>query len=265
MINRRVIRTVLNSDETTKQTTSIKDDPLLFEVTDADAFYVGFYGRFSSRYIAMDEVNTNDVSVSVKYWNGTTWVAVQDLIDQTSGFTSSGFLHWQNQDDWELKVLDPITDQELYWVKIEVDDDLSDDTAIEAVLDLYCDDEIVRPYYPELISDARYKPSGATNFLEQYVAAKDLVVLKLKQRRLIQDESQVIDINAVAIAAVHAFAWVLLHPIASSDSQRQMRDDAKSAFELEIQETNFSVDANKDGIVSDVERIDVREFLFRRR
>jgi hypothetical protein len=265
MINRRVTRTVLNLTETTDKTNSISTDALGFVIGVSDSFYLGFYGKFASRYFKLGTLNTNAVTVSLSYWDGSAFTAVDDLVDQTVGFTKSGFIHWQNKDDWKQRSLTGIdSDIELYWVKLTVSGSLSAGTTLQAVLPLLCDDELVGMYYPELISDTRWLPTEG-NFLKQYLAAKDLVVLRLRQRRLIEDESQIIDVNGVEIAAVHAAAKIILQPIATGEEMQAWLGRASREFDNEVSQLALNVDQNKDGQISSAERHDFGETFIRRR
>lgn len=254
MINRRVTRTVLNSTETTVYTNSPKSDPLTFELLSTDSFYIGFHGKFASRFFQMKTANASSRTVSLDYWNGTAWTPVQDLLDQTDGFKHSGFIHWQNVSDWALKSLSPVVDVPLYWVRLKVSGTLDVNTKLESVLSLLCDDDLVSEDYPELISDDRWLPEGQTDFVPQYLSAKDMVVLRLKQRGLIQDESQIIDVNGVQKAAVHAFATTIYRPLAKTDEMKALYDTARKAFENETDRLSMAVDKNKDGLVSNAER-----------
>lgn len=225
---------------------------------DTQFLYLGFYGKFASRYFHMGVVNssTNPVLV-VEYWNGTDWAPVLDLHDETIGFTQSGFISWRNKDDWKPTNVDPLSDEseKLYWVRISPTGDEIDGTpTLNAVLNLFSNDTALRRFYPELVTDSRYLPSGRTNFIEQHIAAKNRVVTKLKQRRVIEDESQIIDINEVAEAAVHACADIILSPI-STDEELLKR--IRAAFENEMNDLTKHADANKDGQVSDTERQDI--------
>jgi len=256
MINRRVNRTVLNATETTAKTNSINSDALSFVIASSDSFYIGFHGKFASRYFKMGVLNTNLITVAVSYWDGDSWEPVEDLVDQTLGFTVNGFIHWQNANNWAVQKLTPVSDVDLYWVRLKVSGSLSAFTSLQSVLNLFCDDDTMRVYYPELISDTRYLPPNRSDFLEQYLAAKDLVILRLKQRGLIQDESQVIDANQVCAASIHAAAKIILHPIASDEQTEKRKKDASDSFDNEMNELSLSVDANKDGRVTDAERED---------
>lgn len=255
MILRNVTRTILNSTETTKQTSANDLAVLTFEPQNVDYFYVGFHGKFSSRYFNMGTANATANEVSVDYWNGTAWVPVLDLVDQTSGFTQSGFISWVNNDDWKSFSQTPVSDVELFWVRISVDVGLDTGTTLQSVLNIYSDDEMLKAYFPELISDTNYLPAGKTNFLDQHIAAKDLVVLRLKQRKLIRDEFQILDPNDVALAAVYAAAKIILQPIATSPDSKDLLLVASVGFDDEISKVNFHVDSNEDGVISTAESV----------
>jgi hypothetical protein len=183
-VHRNVTRTILNSTETTFKTSTPSADSLAIALTTSDALYVGYKLPFGSRYFHFGVLNVASVTVSVKYWDGSAWSAVEDLVDQTLGFTRSGFIAWQNQTDWAKQALSPLTDVELYWLKITVSGTLTGTATLQTVANIFADDQLLRAYYPELVSDTRYLPDSRNDFLEQYVAAKDLVVLRFEAGRL---------------------------------------------------------------------------------
>lgn len=258
MINRRVTRVLLNSTEITSSLTKPNGSPVAMALDTPDALYLGYHGKFASRYIQVGTGNADPVNLIAKYWNGSAWQDVDDFIDQTlvgtSTLAASGFLSWANKEDWQARSLSGIdSDVSLYWIQLTVDAAVTPSTTLLSILNIFSDDELLASYYPELISDTRFLPSGKTNFLDQHVAAKDAVVLRLKQRAMIDDESQVIDANAVAIAAVHKAAHIIIQPIATSDVTRELAKEAKSSFDEEINRTSLRLDLDKDGQVSELE------------
>ena len=254
MIHRNVTRVLDNTTEVTSTLQNLNSSTVDFVQTTGDFLYIGFQGKFSARYFDLGTVNSNSSTVAIEQWSGSDWVAVKDVVDQTSGFTQSGFISWVNNDQWQTKAQTPVTDREIYWVRLSVSADLSAGTTLQSLTNLYSDDSLLRIYYPEIVSDGRYLPSGRTDFLEQHRAAKDLCVLRLKQRRVIDDESQIIDINPIAVAAVHACALSILRPI---EQDGEFIDRVEAAFNQEINRLDFGVDKDNSGIVSEAERKNV--------
>jgi len=259
MINRDLTRTILNTTETTQSTSLIGGSALDLVLTTTDYFYVGYHGKFSTRYIEINTANTNASTMSVDYWDGTLWSPVDDLLDQTNNggktFAQSGFISWINKTDWKKRSLTGIdTDVELFWVRISVSADLSAGTKIYSVSNLFSDDGMLSEFYPELVSDTRWLPTGQTNFLKQHHAAKNLIISKLKQRNMIEAESNIIDINPVSIASIHACSMLILTPVATTEAMLEFYNRAKEAFDSELKNININIDVNQDGVVSDFEK-----------
>lgn len=260
MINRRVIRTIRGTTEITSLVSNPHGTQYGFEFLSSEFLYVGYHGKFAARYFQMLTGNNNASVLTVEYWDGSQWAGVDDLVDQTSAggktFAQSGFVSWQNKEDWAARSLAGIdTDIELYWVRLTVSSDLSNNTAMHAILDLYCDDNLLRAYFPEIVTDTNYLPDGRTNFIDQYIAAKELVVLRLKQRKKIETDAQIIDPNDVAVAATYAAACLIMRPIATSDHAKAIAAVACNGFEDEIGKVTIPTDDNLDGIISDDERM----------
>lgn len=253
MIYRKQIRTIKNATETTLESSTVSANPLAFNLTTSDYFYLGWHRKFATRYFNLATANTNPSNVSVHYFTGSIWASVDDLVDQTLGFTQSGFISWLNESAWEKSYQPPVTDKEHFWIRISVSSNLSAGTSLQSVNNLYCDNSMLRALYPELVSDSRYLPPGRTNFLEQFQAAKDLTVLRLKQLKAIRDEADILDITEVSIAATHAAAYLILQPIARSDEDRERAKDCYEAFNKELNSSTHSFDYDETGTITENE------------
>lgn len=256
MIYRKQTRTIKNTTETTRETSSISATTVAFALQTSDAFYVGFHEPFNTRYFLMGTANQTAATLTVKYWNGSDWTAVTDQIDQTLGFTQNGWISWSNTGTtpWVRKNQTGITaDEELYWIQITTGTNLHASTTLQAVMNLFCDATLLRTYYPELVSDTRYLPPDRNDFMEQFVAAKDRVVLRLKQMHAISDEAQILDINEVAVAATHAAAHIILFPITKNNPDDTRAADAEEAFNNELNLARHSFDLNQDGEIDEPE------------
>ena len=259
MLNRRVTRTILNTTETTAKTGTLNSDLLTLNLQTTDAFYIGFHGPFASRYIQVTTANDVASVLSASYWDGSAWVAVDDFQDQTASggvtLAGSGFISWDNPGDWAKQAMTGIdSDLELYWIKLTVSVNLKNTTAIQSCTNLFSDDLLLRAYYPEIVTNSGYLPVDRTSFIEQHEAAKNLCIQRLKQRKALDDESQIIDINSIAVAAVHATAWLILNPIATADAQKDLAGRAFDQFNAEISSLSFDIDKDKDGVLDESER-----------
>ncbi len=264
LLQREITRTILNSAETTSKTSKVASDTQDFALVAADYFYVGFNGPFAARYFDLDTVNTSPSAVSVDYWDGNQYQAVSDVIDQTDGFTRSGFISWENSTNWSTSEQSGV-DKKLYWVRISVSADLDAGTKLMSCVNRFSTDETLGGYYSILVEDTRWLPEGETSFVKKHIAAKDLIVNRLKERTLIQKESDIIDINAVSVAAAHACAYLILQESATTDDTQEIRNRAYKNFEDEIDQLRLNVDKDQDGVVDESEIHDFGSIEVRRR
>lgn len=262
-INRNITRTIKNTTETTIETQSPSATTLAFNLQTTDNFYIGFKKPFTTRYFCLDTVNATTSIVSIAYWDGDSFEAVEDVIDQTIGFTESGFISWENKTDWRVVAQPGVADVELFWIRLTVSVNLDSGTLLQSVLNLFNDDVMLRQYYPELLSDARWLPPGRTTFIDQFLAAKNLVVQRLKRDQIIDDESQIIDINEVAIAAVYASAHIIFNPISPDEVDRERSKDAKDLMNSELNGVRLDLDLDDTGTIDEGEK-DVGNIVFTR-
>jgi hypothetical protein len=100
--------------------------------------------------------------------------------------------------------------------------------------------------------------------MEQYVAAKDHVVRRMRQMAKIKDEGDVVDITDVSVAACHATAYIILFPIAKgSEELRAQAAEANKACEAELSRGTQAVDTNQDGKIDEAEKFSGTTFLSR--
>lgn len=101
-----------------------------------DFIYVGFKLRFNAIEMTPGEYgNQNSSSVTVEYWNGTSWVSV-DSEDGTAGnttmtFSTRGKIAWTLPTDWKMNI--PFDSHGLwraYWIRLRVSAALSSATTI---------------------------------------------------------------------------------------------------------------------------------------
>ena len=72
----------------------VGDSAITF-VNNQDAFYLGSSHPFNSIFLKLKVASVAALGVSVEYWTGSEWVSPIELIDETDGLNSSGYLTWQ--------------------------------------------------------------------------------------------------------------------------------------------------------------------------
>lgn len=90
----------------------------------ADFHYIGLYKPFSSVYIEMNELNVNlTSSLTLEYWNGTIWVALPNLKDDTINLQRSGFIEWEFNDRTSVTdtwIESAVDSTSKHWIRISV-------------------------------------------------------------------------------------------------------------------------------------------------
>jgi len=68
-----------------------------------DGFYVGYSEKFCKIKLTHSQARTGTATISLKYWNGSTWAAVTVVDDDTSGYSATVgtlFIHFVPPTDW---------------------------------------------------------------------------------------------------------------------------------------------------------------------
>jgi len=259
MIFKRQTRVINGETEITPTTGTIGSGTTAMNLQTTSAVYVGFREKFTARHFAFGTANVTSSALTVKYWNGTAWTAVEDQLDLTSlggvTFGQDGFVSWSGVDDWARSEETGVSDTELYWAQFTVSVHLHADTTLQSVTNIFTDAPLLRTYYPELVSDTRFLPSGRTDFYEQFDAASKLVAVRLEQKKLIVDISQIVEPQEVAIATTHAAAFIILNGIpGKSEEMKAAASDAYDLFQNELDNTRLSMDFDNSGETTTSER-----------
>lgn len=212
--------------------------------------YLGFHQPFASRYFYLSTANTNAASLTVEFYNGSSWSEFEDVVDLTEGFTQSGFLHFTKPEGTTWQSHELISNVKLYWARVSTSANFSAGTVLQGVFNLFISQEDVALLYPALINDSRWLPKGQTTWYPTLMKATDLVVRRMVQKKLITDESEIIDINQVSEAATHAFAVIVYRPVAHTSEERmQAFTNAKDDFDAELSMVRIDVDLDNSGLI----------------
>lgn len=109
------------TDETSEANESTADDMTLLPAAPAtgDAYYFGGYGEASAITINVSTAGAGTWSLTWEYHNGTSWAALSNVTDGTSGFQTAGSndVSFDVPSDWETTSVDGI---DAYWVRARV-------------------------------------------------------------------------------------------------------------------------------------------------
>ena len=139
-----------------------------------DYLYVGFYKPINVFYVEIGTVNTNAGSFTGEFYNGTAWVALDGLYDETKSFVRSGFIQWdRNQTSEESVAVNSVTK---YWYRFRPSVTHSA-TVINGLNIVFSDDQDLKREYFEASSEL---PSGEASHILTHVAARDHIIQHLR-------------------------------------------------------------------------------------
>lgn len=139
-----------------------------------DKIYVGFEKPISTFYVEFSTANTNDLDLSVSYYNGTSFTAVSGYHDDTNGFQRSGFIRWDRNQTTEAKTT--INSTETYWYQLALSGD-STAMIIKGINIVFSDDQDLKR---EIFEIDKYLPSGESTHILSHAAARDEIIQQLR-------------------------------------------------------------------------------------
>ena len=141
-----------------------------------DYFYFLNYKQFSAIYVEVSTANASAIALDLEYYNGTTWTDIVGDVDDTLGFSRSGFIQWNvNQTDWATVTVNSITDK--YGIRFRPASNFDAGAAIYGVNIVYSDDQDLLMEAPEV---ANYLPASTSSFILRHQAARDDIVQDIR-------------------------------------------------------------------------------------
>lgn len=231
-------------------------------LTDAQYIYVGNYKPINALYAHLEKVNTNSGTLSVEYYNGSTFTAVSGLVERTEAFTESGFIEWDRNQTDEAKTT--VNSLEKYWYRISTDTTTTS-LIFRALNLLFSSDVNIKEEAPYLLS-SDYWPSEETSFVNYHQAARNEIIQRLRNEGYSayntvsgHKDLDIFDLNDYK-QLQEASKYLVLSKIyfylsdAPEDKYIQRSREFKSMYNDAFRTFFLSVDANDDGLQSKSEK-----------
>lgn len=192
-----------------------------------DYLFIGSEFPFNHKYFDMVQSNVNVTTIAeIAVWDGDEWKACVDVIDETSGLTSHGYVKftvdknfgWSRDDTVyssgteKITGLGGITIYDMYWVRIKFGGaDMSAATQISYIGPKFSDSDFMSIEYPTLntTSAKTQFQASKTNWEEQEFLAAILIIEDLKRKKVILGAGQILEREAFAIPSVHKVAEII--------------------------------------------------------
>ena len=186
MLDDRTQLFVFHDDDSTFEdlSQSMQDYGRNEEVVDlvaADDFlYVGFVKPINALFVEMNTVNTVTNTFDARFFNGTTFVALTEFLDDTRGFTRSGFISWKRDQIDEAKTT--IDGQEAFWYRFKASANHDVGTKVQGLNIVFADDEDIKAEVFEIVG-TKFLPSGTTSHILTHVSARDEIVQLIRNHK----------------------------------------------------------------------------------
>lgn len=236
-------------------------------VATTDHIYLGSEIPFNSRFLKIDEANINTSALSAHIWTGAAWTAVVDLIDGTTAsgktFAQSGVVQWTKPrstswpkvtDSADVTGLSTTAIYDMYWARLTVSANLSDDTALDYIGHCFSSDGQLAGLYPELARTSVMTAFAAakTTWEDQHIYAAEEIINDLRSRHMVFSPSQIFDWQKYTLAAIHKCAEIIYRSFGDDAAER--RDNARKNYEDLLDKAGAGIDANMDGVLQEEEQ-----------
>lgn len=224
-----------------------------------DSIYVGFEKPISVFYIEMGTVNTTSPSLTLKYYNGTSFTDVDGLHDDTNGLKRSGFVRWDRNQTDEAKTT--VNSVETYWYKMDLSID-SSAMVINGLNIVFSDDQDLKR---ELFEINRYLPSNESSHILSHVAARDEIIQELRADGKYKEDLStgrlkditafdLLDISQVKLASTYLALSKIFFSVSddSDDIYMEKHNRYRSLYNKSMKTMYLNIDEDNDGI-SDIE------------
>ncbi len=157
-----------------------------------DYLFVGFEKPINGFYVELETANTVANSFSLEYYNGTSFSAVDELLDESKGWTRSGFVSWARPVDsttaQTIEEATTINSQEAFWYRIRPSADHDAGTQLRGLGVVFSDDRDIQEHEPRLVKTS-FIPSGQNSHILSHVAARDEIIQDIRKRELSKKNS----------------------------------------------------------------------------
>lgn len=169
--------TVLKDDTTTITDLSLlaKDfttNPVSLALGNTHYLYVGLYKPFKQFFIELEPLNTVDNVLAFQYWNGTSWTALE-AVDESQGFTKSGFIYFNRPEDWESTSVDG---KENFYIRLQPSVSHDAGTILQGLGVLFSNDLDLIGIKSNIVS----KLNNGSSWVGKHEAARKLIIQRLR-------------------------------------------------------------------------------------
>lgn len=226
-----------------------------------DYFYLGARVPFNHFYFKLTTPNLVPTTLTLQYWDGRTWIDMYEAVDETKGFTQSGFIYFVPKKDngWyrestkdkgeEITGLTGINIYDLFWMRIKSSADLTPSIVISWVGQKFSDDTDLGDEFPDLLDTDMLSAFGAgkTSWEAQHVKAAELLTQDLIKAEIINHKEQILVKEEFCLASVQKVAELIYNGM--GDDYLDQKVSAQAEYKSRLNKSIYRVDTNESAIL----------------
>ena len=167
------------SDLTQKVNDWLRDSVTFDNTVAQDHLYLGRYKPFGALWFEMGTANVTAATMTVEYYDedAVAWTAVTPFLEDTQGFTRSGWVKFSPPTTWGTVSVNSGTAR--YWIRLSFSATFVSSSTIQAIGVLFCDDQTLKT---KLANFSQFLPTGETSLYKRHLAARDEIITKIKSQ-----------------------------------------------------------------------------------
>lgn len=236
-----------------------------FSMLPGDYVYISSFLPFNHKFFKVTTVAAITRAPYIEVCDLSSWYPVVDTMDHTSNMRNSGNLVFTRDPDkgWtrvqnskrDITALStaPATIHDSHWMRLSFPTSDPSPTPITFTLEYigqcFSTDSDLYAEYPALRASGLLSSwkQGKTDWNDQHTLAASYIAKTLRQRGIIENRDQILDIATLVSPAVHKVANVIFSGLGAKNYEKEIQATA-AAFDKAMTQGMFQVDADKDGI-----------------
>ncbi len=250
-----MLKILYNTTDYSKELTNfIYDTATITLATGANYLFIGLYKPFQRVHLELSTVSTGTRTVTAEYYNGTSWVALSEFIDNTNGFTRSGEMTWNlSQTGWSKY-------NDYYYVRLSVNTSTSA-MVVKGIGMIFAQDfDLVEGYRG--VNDLKY--SGDSSFINYHQGAKNEILQLLRNSGKFTTAYELTEWDLLKPEQLReAGKWKALELLFTElsnevgDKYDSLAQKCKAKFDTAFNLYLLSIDVNDDGVLTTAEEYSI--------
>jgi hypothetical protein len=237
-------RIIIDSTDRTRELNNYHADTVILSTE--SAIYISSFFKFNHIYFDLKTPEVSEVSdAAVHLCTSVDFENVLDVVDETYGFTRSGFIYftpnrssaWTASDTINITELSTFDIRNRYWVKIT-----GTFTALKInwIGQIFSNDDDLKDEFPNLCEVDMFDALGTTDHKLLHIRAGELIINQLKTKNIIYNESQLLDRSDYRAASVMKVAELIYFSL--GDAYLDKTNECRKEYNDRLAKTQPKID-----------------------